>query len=231
MRNSSSTRGVMIRWKVGAALVVGELTVGLCHHRGAQVLPGVRVLFSRVFPLGAAQQTQQLWRMAEDFGAACTTDADEAVTHVVANCRGTEKAQWALRSGKHVVAPAWCAQHTQQICRVFSPSPGVAAAGGSYGIGEGVSPTECRFPAVLNPKLLPPGDGDPWRRRTTPPPANPPPECTLQSAFLDASLPFRNQESSHDMWVLLVHKLEWSSSGCSLIVKSFISQPLTTMLL
>jgi len=82
-------------------------------HRAAgcppQVLAGVRILFSRVIPLDQAPASHALWRTAEAFGAACTTVADAAVTHVVASTRGTEKVFWALQTGKHVVLPAWYA--------------------------------------------------------------------------------------------------------------------------
>jgi hypothetical protein len=74
-----------------------------------QVLAGVRILFSRVIPLDQAPASHALWRMAEAFGAACTTTADAAVTHVVASTRGTEKVFWALQTHKHVVLPAWYA--------------------------------------------------------------------------------------------------------------------------
>jgi RNA polymerase II C-terminal domain phosphatase-like 3/4 len=73
----------------------------------AQVLAGVTILFSRVVPLEQAPETHALWRLAEAFGARCTTVAADAVTHVVAATRGTEKVHWALRHGKLVVAPAW----------------------------------------------------------------------------------------------------------------------------
>ncbi|CAL8464910.1 g4445 [Coccomyxa elongata] len=72
-----------------------------------QVLPGVRVLFSRVFPLDQEPESHHLWKLAETYGAVCTTDLDDRVTHVVAHSRGTQKCQWALQAGKHVVSPAW----------------------------------------------------------------------------------------------------------------------------
>lgn len=74
-----------------------------------QVLPGVRVLFSRVFPLDQEPESHHLWKLAETYGAACTTELDDRVTHVIAHSRGTQKCQWALQAGKHVVSPAWCA--------------------------------------------------------------------------------------------------------------------------
>ena len=75
--------------------------------RREQVLAGVRILFSRVIPLEQPPASHALWRLAEAFGAACTTAADPGVTHVVASTRGTEKVFWALQSGKQVVLPAW----------------------------------------------------------------------------------------------------------------------------
>eukprot|EP00850_Spirogloea_muscicola_P002884 SM000011S19062 [mRNA] locus=s11:638485:644693:- [translate_table: standard] len=75
------------------------------------VLGGTRLLFSRVFPVStvgdASPHMHVVWRIAEQFGAVCTTEQDDRVTHVVANSLGTEKVRWALATGKFVVRPAW----------------------------------------------------------------------------------------------------------------------------
>eukprot|EP00850_Spirogloea_muscicola_P005717 SM000026S08966 [mRNA] locus=s26:765347:771773:- [translate_table: standard] len=75
------------------------------------VLGGTRLLFSRVFPVSpvgdASPHMHAVWRIAEQFGAVCTTEQDDRVTHVVANSLGTEKVRWALATGKFVVRPAW----------------------------------------------------------------------------------------------------------------------------
>lgn len=75
------------------------------QHR---VLMGCRIVFSRVFPMEEAQpHLNHLWRVAEKFGAECTTQIDEHVTHVVAISLGTSKVNWGLATGRHVVCTGW----------------------------------------------------------------------------------------------------------------------------
>ncbi|KAJ8759344.1 hypothetical protein K2173_006864 [Erythroxylum novogranatense] len=73
-----------------------------------KILAGCRIVFSRVFPVGEANpHLHPLWQTAEQFGAVCTNQIDEQVTHVVANSLGTDKVNWAVSSGRHVVHPGW----------------------------------------------------------------------------------------------------------------------------
>ncbi|KAI4386348.1 hypothetical protein MLD38_004286 [Melastoma candidum] len=73
-----------------------------------KILGGCRVVFSRIFPVGEANpHLHPLWQTAEQFGAVCTNQIDEQVTHVVANAPGTDKVNWAVANGKFVVHPAW----------------------------------------------------------------------------------------------------------------------------
>ncbi|KAF5194342.1 Rna polymerase ii c-terminal domain phosphatase-like [Thalictrum thalictroides] len=73
-----------------------------------KILAGCRILFSRIFPVGEAKPHQHpLWQTAEQFGAVCTTQIDNLVTHVVANSPGTDKVNWALSTGRFVVHPGW----------------------------------------------------------------------------------------------------------------------------
>ncbi|KAL4419249.1 hypothetical protein ABPG77_001187 [Micractinium sp. CCAP 211/92] len=72
-----------------------------------QVLRGVRLVFTRVIPLEMEPSSHPLWRMAESFGARCSTLLDGATTHVVAGASGTEKVLQARAAGKWVVTPAW----------------------------------------------------------------------------------------------------------------------------
>ncbi|KAK9733510.1 hypothetical protein RND81_04G072000 [Saponaria officinalis] len=73
-----------------------------------KVLAGCRILFSRVFPVGEANpHLYPLWQTAEQFGAVCTNQIDEQVTHVVANAPGTDKVNWALSTGRFAVYPSW----------------------------------------------------------------------------------------------------------------------------
>lgn len=56
------------------------------------ILAGCRIVFSRIFPVGEANpHLHPLWQTAEQFGAVCTNQIDEQVTHVVANAPGTDK--------------------------------------------------------------------------------------------------------------------------------------------
>ncbi|KAL1539227.1 protein-serine/threonine phosphatase [Salvia divinorum] len=73
-----------------------------------KILAGCRIVFSRVFPVGEANpHMHPLWKSAEQFGAVCTIQIDEQVTHVVANSLGTDKVNWALARGRFVVHPGW----------------------------------------------------------------------------------------------------------------------------
>ncbi|KAL1556780.1 protein-serine/threonine phosphatase [Salvia divinorum] len=75
-----------------------------------KILAGCRIVFSRVFPVGEAlplMHLHPLWQTAEQFGAVCTSQIDDQVTHVVANSLGTGKVKWALAHGRFVVHPGW----------------------------------------------------------------------------------------------------------------------------
>ncbi|KAF9604506.1 hypothetical protein IFM89_007627 [Coptis chinensis] len=73
-----------------------------------KILAGCRIVFSRIFPVGETKPHQHpLWQTAEQFGAVCTTQIDNLVTHVVANSLGTDKVNWALSTGRFVVHPGW----------------------------------------------------------------------------------------------------------------------------
>lgn len=73
-----------------------------------KILAGCKIVFSRVFPVGEVNpHLHPLWQTAEQFGAICTNQIDEQVTHVVANSLGTDKVNWALAKGRFVVHPGW----------------------------------------------------------------------------------------------------------------------------
>lgn len=73
-----------------------------------KILSGCRIVFSRVFPVDKTNPHRHpLWQTAEQFGAVCTNQIDERVTHVVAITPGTDKVNWALSTGRHVVHPGW----------------------------------------------------------------------------------------------------------------------------
>ncbi|RWW70941.1 hypothetical protein BHE74_00021382, partial [Ensete ventricosum] len=57
-----------------------------------KILRGCRLVFSRVFSVDEANPRQHpLWKKAEQFGAVCTNQIDEHVTHVIATSLGTVK--------------------------------------------------------------------------------------------------------------------------------------------
>ncbi|PON51919.1 FCP1-like phosphatase [Parasponia andersonii] len=59
-----------------------------------KILAGCRIVFSRVFPVSEVNpHLHPLWQTAEQFGAVCTTQIDDQVTHVVANSPGTDKGE------------------------------------------------------------------------------------------------------------------------------------------
>ncbi|XP_020218578.1 RNA polymerase II C-terminal domain phosphatase-like 3 [Cajanus cajan] len=73
-----------------------------------KILAGCRIVFSRVFPTSLQNpHLHPLWQTAEQFGAVCTANIDDQVTHVVAHCLGTDKVNWALSTGRFVVHPGW----------------------------------------------------------------------------------------------------------------------------
>jgi RNA polymerase II subunit A-like phosphatase len=49
-----------------------------------RVLRGTTILFSAVIPLGVEPETHDLWRFAVSFGATCTSELSNHVTHVIA---------------------------------------------------------------------------------------------------------------------------------------------------
>ncbi|XP_050366084.1 RNA polymerase II C-terminal domain phosphatase-like 4 [Argentina anserina] len=75
--------------------------------RKKEVLKGCKIVFSHVIPLGVKAETHPLWKMAEQLGATCTTEADASVTHVVAADARTQKSYWAVSAGKFLVNPQW----------------------------------------------------------------------------------------------------------------------------
>lgn len=56
-----------------------------------QVLRGVVIMFSRIIPLDEVPSQHALWLRAEAFGARCTAQTDDAVTHLVTNTQHTLK--------------------------------------------------------------------------------------------------------------------------------------------
>ncbi|GAV83120.1 NIF domain-containing protein/PTCB-BRCT domain-containing protein [Cephalotus follicularis] len=72
-----------------------------------EVLQECNIVFSRVFPTKFPADNHQLWKMAEQLGATCSTELDPSVTHVVSTDAGTEKSRWAGKEKKLLVHPRW----------------------------------------------------------------------------------------------------------------------------
>lgn len=66
-----------------------------------QFTTGVSIVFSRVIPLEADPRSHPLWRLAEQYGCACSEAASDATTHIVATHGGTEKVRLCIL---HVIA-------------------------------------------------------------------------------------------------------------------------------
>ncbi|KAF5189482.1 Rna polymerase ii c-terminal domain phosphatase-like [Thalictrum thalictroides] len=78
--------------------LLGAPCISLVCHKG----------FSGLFGLHEANpQKYDLWQLAEQFGAVCTTKMYREVTHVVAFIGKTYKVKMALDEGKYVVSHRW----------------------------------------------------------------------------------------------------------------------------
>ena len=82
--------------------VVGctKVATGTSKQCCLQVLAGVHIMFSRVIPLQEGRPEQHpMWRKAIKFGATCTTQPSDTVTHVAAYVNGTEKVRALFPAG------------------------------------------------------------------------------------------------------------------------------------
>lgn len=73
-----------------------------------RILSWCWILFSGIIPVDEANpHLHPLWKKAEQFGAICTDQMYDEVTHVVAKSAWTDEVNWARTSGKFVVRPGW----------------------------------------------------------------------------------------------------------------------------
>ncbi|KAJ3750888.1 hypothetical protein DFH05DRAFT_1519055 [Lentinula detonsa] len=79
----------------------------------SEVLKGVHLLFSSVIPLDTRPESTEIWRMANMFGAKCSTELTPETTHVVAAKRGTVKVDAARRRGN--IKVVWLAWFTDSV--------------------------------------------------------------------------------------------------------------------
>jgi RNA polymerase II subunit A-like phosphatase len=74
----------------------------------ARVLAGCNILFTHVIPIRERKETSEVWKRATEFGAQCSKDWNNQVTHLVVGDKGTEKVRQArTRNGVYVVWKEW----------------------------------------------------------------------------------------------------------------------------
>ncbi|CAG8610683.1 19525_t:CDS:10 [Cetraspora pellucida] len=74
----------------------------------AEVLKGVNILFTHVIPTSQKKESAEIWILAKEFGAVCSENWNNDVTHLVAGDRGTEKVKEAIRRGNiFIVRKEW----------------------------------------------------------------------------------------------------------------------------
>ncbi|KAA1091007.1 hypothetical protein PGT21_020504 [Puccinia graminis f. sp. tritici] len=72
------------------------------------VLHGLHLAFSSLWPMEAVSEQQYAWKLAEQFGARCYTHLSPKVTHLIAAKLGTSKVNLALsRPNVSIVRPKW----------------------------------------------------------------------------------------------------------------------------
>ncbi|KAK0455901.1 hypothetical protein EV421DRAFT_1749339 [Armillaria borealis] len=73
-----------------------------------KVLQGVHIVFSSLFPMDTKPESSEVWKMARTFGAKCSAELVEGITHVVAAKPGTDKVNHgSKRPGVKVVWAQW----------------------------------------------------------------------------------------------------------------------------
>lgn len=76
-----------------------------------KVLEGCVIAFTGVIPRNVQPERSEIWQLAESFGAICSNDLTDKVTHLVTATLGTEKmhqaAKMQSRTGIHIVWLPW----------------------------------------------------------------------------------------------------------------------------
>lgn len=84
-----------------------------------KTLAGLNIVFSGIIPLEYRPQSHRVWRKAEEFGAKCSLDIRPETTHLVAEKKGTQKAQRARKRGDiSVVRTTWLLESIQNFQRM-----------------------------------------------------------------------------------------------------------------
>ncbi|CAB4406829.1 unnamed protein product [Rhizophagus irregularis] len=84
----------------------------------SQVLKGVNILFTHVIPTNQKRESSDIWILAKEFGAECSANWNNEVTHLVAGDRGTEKVREANRKGDvYIVRKEWLDESIKKWAR------------------------------------------------------------------------------------------------------------------
>ncbi|KAH9470144.1 hypothetical protein Pst134EA_007410 [Puccinia striiformis f. sp. tritici] len=111
------------------------------------VLHGIHVAFSSLWPMEADSEQQYAWKLAEQFGACCYTQLTPRVTHLVAAKLGTSKVNTALnRPNVAIVRPKWLYDAallwTRPLEEAYSWRPVAGSSGMKKGTGSSEEETE-----------------------------------------------------------------------------------------
>ncbi|KAK9765054.1 CTD phosphatase Fcp1 [Basidiobolus ranarum] len=74
----------------------------------SRVLKHTNIVFSSIIPFDCDPTKSEIWRLARSFGAECSTNLNNQITHVVASKPGTAKVNHACKIPHvHIVKPEW----------------------------------------------------------------------------------------------------------------------------
>lgn len=79
----------------------------IISEKRKSVLSGCKIVFSGIIPLTEDCHSNQVWIDAENFGAECSQDLNDEITHVVASKGGTDKVNRARLAHINVVTISW----------------------------------------------------------------------------------------------------------------------------
>merc|ERR1712224_160765 len=65
----------------------------------SQVLKGVHILFSNIFPKTDKPEDLPLWKLCLSFGAECSIEKSNSITHVLCGRNNTDKVHWGKKEG------------------------------------------------------------------------------------------------------------------------------------
>ncbi|GAA6058884.1 hypothetical protein JCM10212_002828 [Sporobolomyces blumeae] len=111
-----------------------------------RTLESTHLVFSGLVALGSRPQDSEYWKLAETFGARCSTELRGSVTHLVANQPGTAKVHSARRNPRiSIVYPQWLLDSIAHWTRLdegpyLIPDPKQSRSNGGSAPGSPVRP-------------------------------------------------------------------------------------------